>query len=160
NVGPGALTVSEQLQAGWTQTMPGPPGTYAVTLTSGQSVAGRDFGNARNSSVRGMVFYDRNSNGTHEPGGGGLTGVTVAATAAHPANNRSSVSQAGGLYTLSLVAADTYTIGLTVKANWSRTFPPTATYTVVITTGTDTTGLDFGAGTVTDTAKFRSIVAD
>src|SRR5262249_35675663 len=53
NVGPGTLTVSEQLQAGWTQTMPGPPGTYSVTLQSGQSLTGRDFGNARNSSIRG-----------------------------------------------------------------------------------------------------------
>src|ERR1041384_2734876 len=160
NVGPGALTVSEQLQTGWTQTMPGPPGTYPVTLQSGQSVTGRDFGNARNSSVRGTVFYDRNSNGSRDPGEGGLTGWTVTAAAVHPANTRSAVSQGGGLYTIFLAAADTYTITLTPKVNWTRTFPPGSAYTVVITTGTDTTGLDVGAATQTDSATFRSFTAD
>ena len=36
DVGPGTYTVQEELQPGWIQTFPAPPGTYTVTATSGQ----------------------------------------------------------------------------------------------------------------------------
>lgn len=160
NVGPGAVTVSEQLQTGWTQTMPGPPGTYTLSLQSAQSVSGRDFGNARYSAVRGVVFYDRNGNGNRDPGDGGLTGWTVTATAAHPANSRSTVTQGGGLYSILTLVPDTYTIGLTVPPLWARTSPLSSTYTLVITTDTDTSGFDFGARSITDSTRFRSFPAE
>ena len=35
DVGPGTYTVQEELQSGWIQTFPAPPGTYTVTATSG-----------------------------------------------------------------------------------------------------------------------------
>ena len=155
NVGPGTYTVSEQLQTGWTQTMP-PTGTYSVTLQSGQSVTGRDFGNARNISVRGMVFYDRNANGSKQAGEGGLTGWTVNATAALPQNSRTTVTQAGGLYEISTLLPGTYTISMVVKPNWTQSYPPSSTYVLVVSTETDTSGFDFGASTVGDSSKFRS----
>jgi len=44
---PGTYTVSEVLQPGWIQTAPQPvpPGTHTVTVASGQTVTGVDFGN-------------------------------------------------------------------------------------------------------------------
>ncbi|MGA9115413.1 MAG: SdrD B-like domain-containing protein [Bacteroidota bacterium] len=45
NLPAGAYTVSEVLQAGWTQTAPPPPGTWAVNLLPGQAVPSIDFGN-------------------------------------------------------------------------------------------------------------------
>jgi hypothetical protein len=42
---PGTYDVGEVLKAGWVQTTP--PGTYAVTLTSGQTAIDRDFGDQR-----------------------------------------------------------------------------------------------------------------
>lgn len=155
NVGPGILTVSEQLQNGWTQTLP-PGGTYAVTLQSGQGVTGRDFGNARNSGVSGLVFYDRNSNGTLDAGEGGLTGWTINATATQPQNSRTTVTQAGGLYNIPNLVMDTYTISLVVKPNWAQSFPPSTTYTLVVSTETDTSGFNFGAATLTDSVRYRS----
>lgn len=44
---PGIYTVSEVLQPGWTQSMPPPPGTYTVTLSSRQNITGIDFGNCQ-----------------------------------------------------------------------------------------------------------------
>ena len=38
-------TVSETQQSGWTQSFPASPGTYAITLTAGLNVLGKDFGN-------------------------------------------------------------------------------------------------------------------
>lgn len=45
NLPAGQYTVSEVLQAGWTQTMPPPPGTYGIALLPGQNVVNVDFGN-------------------------------------------------------------------------------------------------------------------
>lgn len=41
----GTYTVSETAQSGWRQTAPAAPGTHSVTLTAGQRVTGKDFGN-------------------------------------------------------------------------------------------------------------------
>ena len=46
NLAPGTYTISEQPQSGWSQTIPGGPATYTVTLAAGQVVQ-RDFGNCR-----------------------------------------------------------------------------------------------------------------
>jgi uncharacterized repeat protein (TIGR01451 family) len=44
---PGTYTISEVVQTGWTQTAPTPvvPGTFSVTVSGGQVVTNRDFGN-------------------------------------------------------------------------------------------------------------------
>ncbi|RCK75844.1 MAG: Cell surface protein [Ignavibacteriae bacterium] len=47
----GTYTVSEVLQAGWTQTCPATPGTYTINLSAGQQVSGIDFGNRLDSCV-------------------------------------------------------------------------------------------------------------
>jgi hypothetical protein len=41
----GTYTVSEQLQGGWTQTCPAPPGTYELNFDATQSISGIIFGN-------------------------------------------------------------------------------------------------------------------
>ena len=59
DLGPGTYTVQEELQPGWIQTAPPPPGTYTVTATSGQDVGGlrlrqlpaRDLSRARSTTT-------------------------------------------------------------------------------------------------------------
>ncbi|HEV3082404.1 MAG TPA: PKD domain-containing protein, partial [Gemmataceae bacterium] len=50
NLAPGSYTVAEVQQPGWTQKAPAPvpPGTYSVSLASGQALRGLDFGNQQN----------------------------------------------------------------------------------------------------------------
>lgn len=48
NLAAGSYTISESLQTGWTQTMPGLPGTYAVTVAPGLSIE-KDFLNCKKS---------------------------------------------------------------------------------------------------------------
>ncbi len=75
---PGTYNVREVVQAGWQQSQPaGPNFGYGVTLTSGQSTTGRDFGNDRRSQISGTVFNDANSNGVKETGEAGLPGWVV-----------------------------------------------------------------------------------
>ena len=44
----GTYTVSEAIQTGWQQTAPPSPGTYTITLASGQNIVNRNFGNTCN----------------------------------------------------------------------------------------------------------------
>ena len=44
-LGPGAYTVREIQQSGWSQTFPAAPGTHSVVLALGQTISGIDFGN-------------------------------------------------------------------------------------------------------------------
>lgn len=46
NLSPGTYTVSESLQGGWSQSIPGGSGTYTVTVAAGQIIQ-RDFGNCK-----------------------------------------------------------------------------------------------------------------
>ena len=52
NLAPGSYTVTEVPNTNWTQTAPTPvpPGTYSVTLASGQIISGLDFGNHENAA--------------------------------------------------------------------------------------------------------------
>jgi hypothetical protein len=45
NIAPGNYTLAEVVQPGFIQTAPPPPGTYALTIASGQTITGKDFGN-------------------------------------------------------------------------------------------------------------------
>ena len=74
---PGSYLVCEFPSAGWTQSAPSntacsgvtgaAPGGYAITLTSGQSDTGNDFGNWRYASKSGFKFQDQNANGSYDP---------------------------------------------------------------------------------------------
>jgi hypothetical protein len=47
NLPAGSYTVTEQNQAGWTQTLPKAPPSYTVALAAGAAVGGKDFGNCK-----------------------------------------------------------------------------------------------------------------
>ena len=53
NLNAGNYTVSEVQKSGWTQTAPA-GGIYSVTLSLGQAVTGRDFGNRPIGNISGM----------------------------------------------------------------------------------------------------------
>ena len=74
---PGGYTVCETVPAGYTQIRPdlGPDlrgtrtagGAGTITLTSGSTDSGNDFGNFRNGTKSGTKFDDLNANGAADP---------------------------------------------------------------------------------------------
>jgi len=160
NVGPGIYTTSEQQITGWTQTLPPLPGVYTDSLTSFGHLQGRNFGNFRNSILRGVVFYDRNGNGVFDGNETGLTGWTINAIATHPQNNRSTITQAGGQYAFTDLFPDTYTITETLKSHWSQTYPLTGTYALVVGRESDTSGFNFGNTNTIDTTLYRTFLQE
>ena len=72
---PARYTVQEELQAGWIQTFPAPPGTYTVTATSGSDQTGLLFGNFQLVTFAGTVYNDLNGDGVHRAGRAGPAGL-------------------------------------------------------------------------------------
>jgi glucose/arabinose dehydrogenase len=54
-----------------------PTGGYTDQLEDGQQIAGRDFGNLREASIRGRLFHDRNADGDRDANEEYLNGWTV-----------------------------------------------------------------------------------
>jgi protocatechuate 3,4-dioxygenase beta subunit len=73
---PGTFTVSEVLQAGWTQTQPTNPAGYTFATQSGTNET-LNFGNFKNVSISGYVYNDLNGDGKLEANEPGLGGWTV-----------------------------------------------------------------------------------
>jgi len=86
------------------------PTSILVTAVSGASASGYDFGVANNGLISGTVYGDVNSDGTQGPGEPGLAGITVANyRAAAGATNllATDVTDSGGFYEFSGLAAAT-----------------------------------------------------
>src|SRR5207247_2904504 len=86
---PGTYVVCEVPQPTWTQSRPVNtkcaagtglgPGGYALTVTSGSSETGNDFGNFQQGTKTGAKFNDLNGNGVKDVGEPGLAGWTIRA---------------------------------------------------------------------------------
>ena len=86
NVAAGTYTVAEVQQTGWTQFAPPSPGTYCVTVTSDQVIAGLDFGNSQNNPPAvdpGPVFSSSYVGDTNATVGLKYTYTAVAADTDH-----------------------------------------------------------------------------
>ncbi len=187
---PGDYVVCEELQASWFQSAPAGSrcdlvvgagdGGHAVTVTSGSSATGKDFGNYQQGTVTGLKFRDDNANGSNaaDPGDPGLAGWvvkayaddgdgTLDATEAGAAAVDSDTTGAGGAYTLTLDPGD-YVVCEELQASWFQSAPAGSRcdlvvgagdggHAVTVTSGSSATGKDFGnyqQGTVTG-LKFR-----
>jgi len=146
DVGPGVYTVQEELQPGWIQTFPAPPGTYTVTATSGSDQTGLLFGNFQLVTFAGTVYNDLNGNGVLDQGDPGLQGWTVNLLDSSGNIVATTTSADDGTYSFSDVGPSTYTIEEVNQTGWYQTEPvnPPGTYTEQAISSTNLSGLDFG----------------
>jgi hypothetical protein len=145
DVGPGTYTVQEELQNGWIQTFPAPPGTYAMTSRSGSNQSRVNFGNFRLVTFSGTVFNDLNGNGIHDAGERGLQGWTVNLYGANGSIVATTTSAEDGSYSFTNVGPGNYRIGEVHRVGWHQTDPiDPRIYTQQAISGTNPSGLDFG----------------
>lgn len=140
NLTPGNYKVREVQKAGWMQTAPA-SNLHNIDLTVGQTVANKDFGNFQLGSIAGTKYNDLDGDGNKDAGEPGLAGWTI--NIAGPIN-ASVVTDSNGNYTFTGLTAGNYTVSETQQAGWTQTAPGGATHAVVITSGTASTGKDFG----------------
>ena len=175
---PGKYVVCEVLQNGWIQGEPvsadnrcaaisglGPDG-YAITVTSGSSETGNDFGNFRGGTKSGIKYEDDNADGNQDAGEDPLSGWVIRA---YSDTNGDGVLQGGettiadsdsttgtGAYELQLDPGK-YVVCEVLQANWFQREPVEANnrcaaisglgpdgYALDVTSGFTETGNDFG----------------
>src|SRR2546426_958341 len=173
---PGTYVVCEVLQPTWTQSRPANtkcaagtglgPGGYALTVTSGSSETGNDFGNFQQGTKSGVKFNDLNGNGIKDGGEPGLSGWTILAYTDGNADGTLSATEAAappaataitdvtGAYTLTLNPG-TYVVCEVRQMGWTESTPVNTKcaagtglgpggYALTVTSGSSETGNDFG----------------
>lgn len=158
SVGGAKDTVTEVVQAGWTQTAPA-GGQVIVNVGSGTNVSGLDFGNFKNDSLIGYKYRDRNANGSRQLGEEGLSGWQINLSGA---GGGSTTSDATGKYAFANVGPGSHTLSETPQVGWAVTQPPGGTYTFSMTSGVNqSTGHDFGNFKTNDsTFLYRTFTSD
>ncbi|HLF14210.1 MAG TPA: T9SS type A sorting domain-containing protein, partial [Bacteroidota bacterium] len=152
----GSHVVSEVVQAGWTRTMPGGAGTYAIAGISGNLIntTGKDFGNFDNSDVSGIVYRDYNGNGVMDGSDAAMSGVTVDLAV----NGGSDVSDGSGYSFNGVIAVDT--VRITVPGGFTISQPAAGEYPVALISGGAATLRHFGLFQTTDSStKYRTFTA-
>src|SRR5262249_61825705 len=101
------------------------PGTYVITLTSGQTDSGNDFGNFQQATKSGRKFNDLNGDGVEQATEPGLPGWTIKLDGTDGLGNAvhlSTTTDASGNYSFK-VNPGTYTVSEVLQANWFQSFP-------------------------------------
>jgi hypothetical protein len=129
----GNYTVSEEHQAGWTQTYP-PSGTWFLSLMSPDTLIDSvHFGNWRPAAwINGVKFHDLNRNGYRDAGDTLLPEWKVTLTDTNGVRIRFDKTDSLGVYGLPVFEPGTYMVVETDKPFWVQTYPPTERYTVTI----------------------------
>ncbi len=153
----GSHVVGEILQSGWTRTLPGGAGTYAVNGISGNLIvtAGKDFGNFDNSDVSGLVYRDYNGNGVMDGTDALMPGVTVNLAV----NGGSAVSDGSGYSFNGLITVDT--VRITVPGGYLVSQPAADEYPLALLSNDTAADLRFGLFQSSDSSeKFRTFTAE
>ena len=152
NVAAGAYVVSEVVPNGFTQTAPAAPGTFAINVTTGQTVGNLLFGNRASSvptetgSITGRKILDLNANGQFDGLDRGFEGIVIELRD-QSGVVRTTTSDASGNFSFTNLPAGTYVLSEVLPENFFQTFPGTpqapSTHTIVLAPGQNATGFLF-----------------
>src|SRR6202162_5605186 len=149
-LGAGAYVLSEVVPAGYTQTAPPAPGTFAVTLAAGQNATGFLFGNTPAGTGLGLIsgtkYLDLNTNGVVDGIDRPLEGIVIVLTDANGVT-RQVTSAADGTFSFPNLPPGNYVLSEILPANTFQTFPGTptdpGTYKITLAPGQQATGFLF-----------------
>ncbi|HTL30328.1 MAG TPA: SdrD B-like domain-containing protein [Tepidisphaeraceae bacterium] len=150
----GSYKIRQILQSGWSQTTPANNYGWTITLATNQILAGKDFGTRQSTvstggSIAGIVFNDLDGDSVKDANEVGVAGITVY----NDANNNSkldsgektTVTNASGLYTLSNLSAGSYKIRQILQSGWIQTTPANNYgWTITLASNQQLTGKNFG----------------
>ena len=184
---PGTYTVCETVPTGYTQSFPtsgadcsahGGGVGYSITLASGDTDSGNDFGNFRNGTKSGTKFNDLNANGVRDASEPGLSGVQIHLFGTDGRGNAVHLHQttdANGDYSFS-APPGSYTACETAPTGYTQSYPTASTpnttacasphsgrgWVVVLTSNSTDSGNDFGnfQNATVSGMKFKDADAD
>ncbi|MGA2625068.1 MAG: SdrD B-like domain-containing protein [Bacteroidota bacterium] len=136
----GHYVLSENVPSGWVLTS-NVSNADSVTLDSlTKSVGRQEFGNFRLGAIHGVVFEDFNANGAMDPGEHGLAGVKISLSGGSAA---STITDSAGNFSFTGVGPGTTAVSESLASGRVQTLPA-GNFSVVMHSGIDTTGLNFG----------------
>jgi len=143
----------------WIQTYPGePPATdvYSLSLSWGDIYDRINFGVTKNGVIRGIVFYDNDTNGVQGENEEVLPYWKIILSGV---KDETTFTNWKGKYFFGDLDSGNYSLSQELPANWIQTFPETTSYHFSIdTVGTLIRGLNFG--NIIDNTKFRTFKLD
>ena len=144
---PGTYTVRIVLQAGYQTTTPA-GGSYSVSILSGTTTTGKNFGSFQLGSIAGQVFTDSNGNGTLNAGEPGLAGWIVYVDANNNGNfdggETYRVTDANGAYSFTGLGVGTYILRVVQQGGYQATSPAGGSNLISVQSGTVSTADNFG----------------
>src|SRR5271157_5313779 len=139
----GSYTVAEVLQSGYIETAPSAPGTYAVTIATGQTINYLNFGDFQPVTLSGTVYNDLNGSGTLNSSDPGLSGWTIDLLNGSSQVVQTASTNSQGYYAFNGVGPGSYTVEEVLKGGFVQTSSP-ANYLEKIANEQNVGGLDFG----------------
>jgi hypothetical protein len=148
NVAPGDYIVLEVLPPGTQQTFPSSSGHH-VTVSSGQTVSGVDFGNqVQGGAVSGFVWNDLNRNGDFESSEFRISMVTVFVDldndGALDQGEPQATTDSQGMYTITGVTPGSRIVREVVPSDFIQTFPASGFHSVNVAAGQTVSDVNFG----------------
>ncbi|MBS4029052.1 MAG: hypothetical protein KGZ58_10510, partial [Ignavibacteriales bacterium] len=138
---PGQLTISAEISSGWIAIYP-PSGVYVITISSGDSITGKNFANAQPGKITGSIFNDVNENGERDSGDIGM-GQWVIRLSGRMI--RTAITNSNGIYEIANLPPGNYSIREDVQSGWLQTFPSSPwTYAIALLSSGIDSGVDFG----------------
>jgi hypothetical protein len=144
NVNAGAYVVSEVVPNGFTQTAPAALGTFAINVTTGQTIANLLFGNraisggTETGSISGRKILDFDGDGVFDENERGFEGIVLELRDSNGNLVATATSDAQGNFTFANLPLGTYVLSEILPENFFQTFPGSqaspGTYTITLTT--------------------------
>ncbi|MFA4873372.1 MAG: SdrD B-like domain-containing protein [Patescibacteria group bacterium] len=129
---PGIYELTEIMQPGWWQTLPGDTGIQEVFVHSGENLGSVDFGNFQLGKIVGAKYNDRNKNKRYDLGEPGLPGWRIQLINLQNGQQQYTTTGAGGLYQFADLKPGRYILREILQPKWIPTFPAGGIYNPVI----------------------------
>jgi serine-aspartate repeat-containing protein C/D/E len=142
DLAPGDYVIRLLPDVGWECSVPTDCGD-ALTLSSGESASGTDFGTFRPASISGVVFNDVDADGDQGPGEDGLADRTVFVDLDDDGEldpgEPETTTDADGNWTIDGLAPGDYVVRELPPSGWTCSAPPTCTHPVTLSSNEDAT---------------------
>jgi protocatechuate 3,4-dioxygenase beta subunit len=143
----GSYKIRHVARSGWNCSAPSPC-FHSRSLVTGGNSTGNDFGNLGPSTAAGTAFEDVDADGTRGGGEPALAGVVayvdLDGDGAADAGEPSATSDATGAWSISDIPAGSHTIRTAARAGWACAAPSPCSYARTFSSGSSSTGLEFG----------------
>ncbi len=140
HLAPGSYTLSEVVQSGFVATSPA-SGSVPLTLASGQTLIGQNFGDFQTITIGGSIYNDIPGLGSFQSGDLGLAGWYLNLVGG--GTTLTAVTNASGSYTFTGVGPGSYVLETILPTGYVLTAPAAGSYPIIVSSETNIVNENF-----------------